>query len=269
MSLKATFLTLFPDSLRGIVDASILGRAQKAGLLEVEAVDLRPFSPNKHRTVDETPCGGGPGMILRVDVVAAALRDTIARDDAARDAGQRASRARRVVLLDARGALFTQADARRLAAYDHLVLVCGRYEGVDARVERYVDEIVSIGDYVLTGGELAALVMLDATVRLVPGVLGNDASSVDESFTQPLLEHRHYTRPVEHDGRSIPPVLLSGDHDRIARARRKDALLRTARVRPELFVMHKRTRADEKILDDARVASLDPIDVPPATDEKQ
>jgi tRNA (guanine37-N1)-methyltransferase len=240
---KASIITLFPESLTSILDASILGRAQKAGHLQVDAIDMRNYSNNKHRTVDDTPAGGGAGMLVRVDVVANAIKDL--------------KSPAHVVLVDAAGKPFTQSDARRLSTKQHIAFVCGRYEGVDARSLNYVDEVLSLGDYVLTGGELAALVMLDATVRLLPGVLGNDASSVEESFSQPLLEHRHYTRPVEYEGRSIPPVLLSGNHADIAKARRKDALLRTARVRPDLFVQHKRSRADEKILDDKRVQALD------------
>ena len=249
MTFRASVLTLFPDSIRSIVDASILGRAQKGGILEVEGVDVRAFAQDKHKTVDDSPCGGGPGMILRVDVVHRALQDAIAR------AGERR---RRVVLLDAAGAAFKQADARRLATYEHLVLVCGRYEGVDARVAAYVDEAVSIGDYVLTGGELAALVVLDATARHLPGVLGNEASRGDESFEQGLLEHRQYTRPIEYDGRAVPPVLLSGNHRDVARARRKDALARTASLRPDLYARHARTKDDEKILADDRVPTLEP-----------
>ncbi len=252
--LVASVLTLFPDSIRSIVDASILGRAQKASLLQVEGVDMRPYSTSKHRTVDESPCGGGPGMILRVDVVHSALTDTIAKDDA-RGPGRR----RRVVLLDAAGARFTQQDARRLAAHDHLVFVCGRYEGVDARVHAYVDEVVSIGDYVLTGGELAALVVLDATTRLIPGVLGNEASAATESHEHGLLEHRQYTRPVAYDGRAVPPVLMSGNHRDIDRARRKDALLRTKSLRPDLYAAIVPNKADGKILEDARVPTLEPV----------
>jgi tRNA (guanine37-N1)-methyltransferase len=246
---KATVLTLFPDSIRSIVDASILGRAQKAGILAVEGVDVRAYAEDKHRTVDDSPCGGGPGMILRVDVVHRALQDVVARDGGAR---------RRVVLLDAAGATFRQADARRLATYEHLVLVCGRYEGVDARVAAYVDESISIGDYVLTGGELAALVVLDATARQLPGVLGNEASRGDESHERGLLEHRQYTRPITYDGRSVPPVLMSGNHRDVERARRKDALVRTAALRPDLYARVDRAKADEKLLADDDVPTLEP-----------
>lgn len=250
--LVASFITLFPESIRGVTDASILGRAQKAGLLEVETVQLRDFAEDKHRTVDDTPCGGGPGMILRFDVVSRALDDVIARDQA-RGEGRR----RRVIALEAAGPRFDQARAGELAEFEHLVFLCGRYEGFDARIHSRIDEVVSVGDFVLTGGELAALAVLDATARLVPGVLGNKESSEEESFTSGLLEHRQYTRPVEHAGLKVPDVLLSGDHKKIAAARRRDALARTQAVRPEL--LGPLDKADRKLLDDGRVPSLDPI----------
>lgn len=252
MTLIATFLTLFPESLRSVVDASILGRAQKAGVLQVGSIDMREFSTNKHRTVDDSPAGGGAGMVLRVDVVVPAIRAALRRHpEAARP---------RVILLDARGPVFTQADARRLARMDHLVFVCGRYEGIDARAEASVDEVLSIGDYVLTGGELPALVVLDAVARMLPGVLGNEESALHESHAdEALLEHRQYTRPVEFEGASVPPVLLAGNHKAIADARRKDALLMTRQRRPDLFVRRNRARADDKLLMDADLPSLDPV----------
>ena len=243
--MKITVLTLFPESLASVLDASILGRARAAGLVTVDAVDMRAFSTNKHRTVDDTPCGGGAGMVLRVDVVQGALASVASRT--------------RTILVDARGKPFTQSDARRYAREPHLAIVCGRYEGVDARAERYVDEVVSIGDYVLTGGELAALVIVDAAVRLVPGVLGNETSSEHESHSeQGLLEHRQYTKPIEHDGASVPPVLLGGNHRDIERARRKDALLLTSSRRPDLLVTARLTRSDDKLFADDSVPSLAP-----------
>jgi tRNA (guanine37-N1)-methyltransferase len=242
--MRVTILTLFPESLTSILDASILGRARKDGLVDVAAVDMRAFAGNKHNTVDDTPCGGGAGMVLRVDVVDRALASVPQRT--------------RTILVDARGRPFTQADARAWSQEQHLAIVCGRYEGVDARAEAYVDDVVSVGDYVLTGGELAALVIVDATVRLLPGVLGNAASSVHESHSDGLLEHRQYTKPIEHAGRSVPPVLLGGNHRDIDRARRKDSILMTRRRRPELLVAAKLSRADDKLLLDD-VPSLDPV----------
>ncbi len=253
---RVSVVGLFPESLRGFVEASILGRAQQAGLLDVVEIQIRDFADDKHRTVDDTPSGGGPGMILRADRCLDAIDDARARAVAAGYA------AHEVILLDAGGQRFDQRLARELATGpDHLVLVCGRYEGFDARVHDLVDRVVSIGDYVLTGGEVAALVLIDAVARLVPGALGNADSATEESHEDGWLEHRQYTRPSEVRGRRVPAVLTSGDHGRIARARRRDALLRTKARRPELFAELALSRADEKLLDD-RSLSLDPVRAP-------
>ena len=255
MTLHATFLTLFPESLGPILQASILGRGQKAGLLSVDTIDLRDFSTNKHRTVDDSPAGGGPGMILRVDVIAGALAALRARDPAVH-----------VVAVDARGAPFRQRDARRLARHAHVAFVCGRYEGIDARALELVDEVLSLGDFVLTGGELAALAIFDAAARLVPGVLGNDSSATSESFSAVLLEERQYTRPVVFGGRAVPPVLMSGHHRDIAKARRKDALVLTAKLRPDLFTARDKRKSDDKLLADERVPTLEPHEAKPDSD---
>lgn len=225
--LTATFVSLFPDSVRSHTDTSILGRAQKSGRLAVKGVQIRDFATDKHRTVDDTPCGGGAGLVMRVDVVRAAI------DAALEDSPVPRARTR-VIALDPTGVRFDNAQAKRLGQYAHLVFVCGRYEGFDARVYDAIDEAVSIGDFVLTGGELAATVVLDAVARFVPGVLGNAASHVDESHAAGLLEHRQYTRPVTHDGATVPAVLLSGNHAAIAEARAADALHRTRLHRPDL-----------------------------------
>jgi tRNA (guanine37-N1)-methyltransferase len=262
---KITILTLFPDSVVPLLNSSILGRAQQAGVFAAEAVDLRRFATDKHKTTDDSPAGGGAGMVLRVDVVARALeavRGPVVHGPAPHPT--------RVLLLDARGRVFSQTDARRLASPTHpggvgpgghLILVCGRYEGVDARVFSLVDELTSVGDMVLTGGELPALVVIDAVVRLLPGALGNAQSAVHESHgTDGLLEHRHYTRPVAFGGQGIPPVLLGGDHKKIDAARRKDMLLLTRRHRPDLLV-GRLSKVDDKLLADDKVASLDPVAV--------
>lgn len=254
-ALQATIVSLFPESLHGVWDASILGRARKAGVLAVDDVQIRDFATDKHKNVDDSPSGGGPGLVMRVDVVVAAVREAVRRDEE-RGAGRR----RRVVLLDAAGKRFTQEDAERLAGFDHLVLVCGRYEGIDARVERYVDESLAIGDYVLTGGELAAAVVLDATCRNVPGALGNESSSEVESHKRKRLEHRQYTRPNEYEGRLVPGVLLSGDHGRIEKARKKDSLLRTRERRPDLLLEAPLDDDERRLLDDARVPDLAPVE---------
>lgn len=251
--LVASVVALFPESLRSFVGASILGRAIAKGALAVEEVQIRDFATDKHRTVDDTPSGGGPGLVLRVDVVVAAIREAIRRDEE-----RGGERRRRVVLLDPAGAPFTQKDAIRLAGHDHLVLVCGRYEGIDARARAFVDEILSIGDYVLTGGELAAAVVLDATARELPGVLGNEASALEESHREGILEHRQYTRPNAFEGLGVPPILLSGDHGAIRKARRKDALVQTKERRPDLFAKLELSEEDRRLLDDERVPLLGP-----------
>jgi tRNA (guanine37-N1)-methyltransferase len=252
--LSATIVSLFPESLHAMWEASILGRARRDEKLVIDDVQIRDFATDKHRNVDDTPSGGGAGLVMRPDVLAGAIEHACERDEA-RGAGRR----RRVVLLDAAGHRFTQEDARRLASYDHLVLVCGRYEGVDARVHTLVDEALCIGDYVLTGGELGAAVILDATARHVPGVLGNEASSEEESHEDGLLEHRQYTRPNVFRGLGVPDVLRSGDHKKVARARRKDALLRTRKRRPDLWQKKRVTDDDERLLVDEGVPLLDPV----------
>ena len=214
--LKASFVSLFPEMTRSVVKASILGRAIEKNLLSVEEIQTRDFATNKHKTVDDTPYGGGPGQVMKVDVVTAALRSAL-------DSKLKS----RVILCDPAGKQFTQADAKRLADYEHLVFVCGRYEGIDARIEHYVDESLSIGPYVLTGGELPAMVMLDAVTRYVPSVLGNPESLEQESHAQGELEHRQYTRPVEFEGHRVPDVLLSGHHGEVEKARKEERVKRT------------------------------------------
>lgn len=252
--LRATIVSLFPESLYGVWDASILGRARKAGVLEVDDVQIRDFAQDKHKNVDDSPSGGGAGLVMRVDVVVGAIREAVRRDEE-----RGGDRKRRVILLDAAGAPFTQADAERLATYDHLVFVCGRYEGFDARVSSYVDEAISLGDYVLTGGELAAAVVLDATCRNLPGALGNEASSEDESHKAPRLEYRQYTRPNEFEGQRVPDVLLSGDHGRIAKARKKDSITRTREQRPDLIDERPLDDDERRLLDDDSLPELTPL----------
>jgi tRNA (guanine37-N1)-methyltransferase len=222
--MRFDILTLFPDMCRPILDGSILGRAARAGTVAFGVHDIRSHGLGRHRVVDDTPYGGGSGMVMRVDVVDAAISE-VRRPESW------------VVLMAPAGRPFTQADAVRLAQDSHLVLICGHYEGIDGRVaENLVDEVVSIGDYVLTGGELAALVVVDAVARQVPGVLGNPESLAEESFTDGLLEAPAYTRPAEYRGWSVPEVLRSGHHARIAAWRAAEGRALTERVRPELLV---------------------------------
>lgn len=229
----ARVVTLFPEAFPGVLGQSLTGRAHDLGKWRLETVDLRPFGMGKHRNVDDTPAGGGAGMVLRADVVDAALREAMA--------GVRAPRADwPVIYLSPRGQRFDQAMARRFSACAGVTLLCGRFEGVDQRVlDHWQIEEVSLGDFVLTGGEIAAQALLDATVRLLPGVVGNAESLTEESHSHGLLEHPQYTRPPVWEGREIPPVLLSGNHAEIARWRRAEAEALTAARRPDLWAAHQ------------------------------
>ena len=215
-------LTLHPDMVSVPLGRSIIGRAADAGVIEVGVHDIRAHGRGRHRQVDDTPYGGGAGMVMRVDVVFEAL-EAIRRPES------------RVLLTSPIGRPFDQAAAQRLSAHPHVIVVCGHYEGIDARIEDYVDELVSLGDFVLTGGEIAAVAVVDAVARLVPGVLGNADSSVDESFSTGLLEYPHYTRPRAYRGVEVPEVLLSGHHARIEAWRHEQAVERTRRLRPDLL----------------------------------
>jgi tRNA (guanine37-N1)-methyltransferase len=224
----ARVITLLPEAFPGTLGLSLTGKALDLGLWRLEAIDLRRFGIGKHLNVDDTPSGGGAGMVLRADVVDAAL------SVAAQGTPDRASWP--VVYLSPRGKPFDQAMARRFAACAGLTLLCGRFEGVDQRLlDHHQIEEVSLGDFVLTGGEIPAQALLDATVRLLPGVLGNAESVVEESFSDGLLEHPHYTRPQVWQGREIPAVLTSGDHGKIAKWRRAEAEAVTAASRPDLW----------------------------------
>ncbi len=224
MSWSASVLTLFPDMFPGPLGLSLAGDALKRGLWSLAAHDIREHGLGRHRAVDDTPAGGGAGMVLRADVLAAAIDAVSPADDP-----------RPRLLMSPRGRPLTQARVRELAAGPGAVLVCGRFEGVDERViaGRRLEE-VSIGDYVLSGGELAALVLMDACVRLIPGVMGKEASGESESFENGLLEYPHYTKPREWEGQAIPDILLSGDHGRIAKWRREQAERITRERRPDL-----------------------------------
>ncbi len=219
-------VTLFPRMFEAPLAEGVLGRARGRGLFEVRTRDLRSYGEGRHRVTDDTPYGGGAGMVMTPGPLVGAI-------EAAREA--LSERGPQAVLLDPQGVPFTQAVAQRWSKAEALVLVCGRYEGVDERVRAFVDETVSVGDFVLTGGELAALCVIDAVARLVPGVLGNESSPRDESFSEGLLEGPQYTRPMEFRGQKVPEVLVSGDHARIARWRRRQAIARTLSVRPEVL----------------------------------
>jgi tRNA (guanine37-N1)-methyltransferase len=228
---RASILTIFPDIFPGPLGASLAGKALAAGAWSLDVADIRTFATDKHRSVDDTPAGGGPGMVMKADVLGRAI------DAAATDQRPR-------LLLSPRGAPLTQARVETLAAGAGVVLVCGRFEGIDERViaGRSLEE-VSIGDYVLSGGEIAAMVLVDACVRLLPGVMGAAASRTEESFTEGLLEYPQYTRPQLWEGQPIPEVLFSGDHGKIAAWRRSEAERLTQERRPDLWERHSRTRA--------------------------
>jgi len=236
---EVAVLTLFPRMVAGPLAESLLGKAQEKGLLRARVIDIREFASGKHRVTDDVPYGGGAGMVMKPEPMVAAI-----------EAARAGLPGAHVVLLSPQGTRFDQRKAEDLAARGRLVLVCGRYEGVDERVLEYVDEELSLGDFVLQGGEVAALAVIEAAARLVPGVLGNEASAASESFAgEMVLEGPQYTRPPEFRGAQVPQALLSGDHGRIARWRRRQALLRTRERRPDLFEKLRLSPEDLRLLE--------------------
>jgi tRNA (guanine37-N1)-methyltransferase len=227
--LSVEVLTLFPRMIAAPLEESILGKAREKGLLRVQVTDIRDFADGKHRVTDDIPYGGGAGMVMKPEPLVAAI-----------EAARRRQPDARVILLSPQGPRFEQRKAHQLAEGGPLILVCGRYEGVDERVLRWVDEELSLGDFVLTGGEVAALAVIDAMARLAPGVLGNALSAHDESFSgEGLLEGPQYTRPPEFRGMRVPEILLSGDHKKIAQWRQEQAVARTRERRPDLLTRQK------------------------------
>jgi tRNA (guanine37-N1)-methyltransferase len=237
--LRFDIITIFPDFFRETFDYGIIRRARAAGLVETLAHDLRRWTRDKHRQVDDRPFGGGDGMILKPEPIFEAVEELTGREAGSADYDEGV----RVILLSPQGRPFTQSLAEELSACSHLVLICGRYEGVDERVtEALVTDEISIGDYILSGGEPAALVLVDAVTRLVPGALGSETSALHESFVEGLLDYPHYTRPVDFRGMKVPELLLSGHHAEIARWRAHRALEKTKRNRPDLL---ERARLEE------------------------
>ncbi|MBH9990879.1 MAG: tRNA (guanosine(37)-N1)-methyltransferase TrmD [Bombilactobacillus mellifer] len=236
--MKIDILTLFPQMFAPL-NESLLGKAQAKQLLEIAICDFRQYATNKQHHVDDTPYGGGAGMLLQPQPIYRAM-DVIN----AQDAGKK-----RVILLDPAGQKFNQALAQDLAQEQHLVFICGHYEGFDERIERLATDKVSLGDFVLTGGEMAAMVMIDALARFVPGVLGNETSAYSDSFSAGLLEYPQYTRPAEYRGMKVPEILLSGNHQKIAQWRRQQALKKTWLQRPDLLAQTALTTADLNYLD--------------------
>lgn len=244
--MRVDVLTLFPEMFTGVFGTSILGKAQDKGIVSLNPVNFRDYAGNKHGTVDDTPYGGGGGMVLKPDPIFRAVEELLSGKPA--DAP-----APRIILMCPQGESFTQRKAEELAEEEHLIFICGHYEGYDERIrEHLVTDELSVGDYVLTGGELPAMVVVDSVVRLLPGVLGNETSAVTDSFSTGLLEYPHYTRPVEFRGWKVPDILLSGHHANVADWRRKEALRRTWLRRPDLLEHAELTPKDQKWLDEIR-----------------
>jgi len=254
--LHVVVLTLFPGMFTGVLGESMLKRAQEAGALHVELIDFREYATDRHRAVDDAPYGGGAGMLLKPDPIFAAMDDLRAR------VGQGSPPEERVILLSPSGRRFTQAVAEEYAKSQRLILLCGHYEGFDDRVRQgLATEELSLGDFVLTGGEIAAMAVIDAVARLLPGVLGNAASAEDESHTSGLLEYPQFTRPAEFRGMRVPATLLSGHHQNIEIWRRKHALYRTWKYRPDLLRDARLSERDREWLQGFATGDFSGIDV--------
>jgi tRNA (guanine37-N1)-methyltransferase len=239
--MRIDVLTLFPEMFEGVLGSSILGKALEKKLVDIRTVNFREFAFNKHNTVDDYPFGGGGGMVLKPEPIFRAVEHVTADDQ-----GERRPR---VILMCPQGETFTQRKAEELAREERLIFICGHYEGYDERIrEHLVTDELSIGDYVLTGGELPAMVVIDSVVRLLPGVLGNEQSAVTDSFSTGLLEYPHYTRPAQFRDWTVPDVLLSGHHENIAKWRREQSLLRTLRRRPDLLEQAELTEKERQWL---------------------
>ena len=236
--LRINVLTLFPSMFFGPFDHSINSRARNRGAVDIQIRDIRAFAHDKHRTVDDAPYGGGPGMILMADPIVQAVESI------------KSDKTTPVILLSAQGRIYNQREAEKLADFKEIILICGHYEGVDSRIlDLVVTEEFSIGDYVLSGGEFAAMVLIDSLIRLLPGALGNVLGGLNDSHTTGLLQYPHYTRPVEYRGHSVPEVLLSGNHQAICRWRHLQSLKATLRIRPDLIERAILTTDDQGIID--------------------
>jgi tRNA (guanine37-N1)-methyltransferase len=235
--MRIDLLTLFPEFFASPLSQSMLHRAQAQGAVTYRVVNLRDYAGDRHQVTDDRPFGGGPGMVMKIEPLVAAIR-----------AARQADPQTRVILLSPSGPQFNQAKARELAGHPHLLLICGHYEGVDDRIHFYIDEELSIGDYILTGGEIPALIVADEVTRLLPGVLGGEGATEEESFQEGLLEYPQYTSPRVFEGHEVPQVLLEGDHQRIARWRRRQALARTVRRRPDLLARARLSQEDREFI---------------------
>lgn len=244
--MRIDILSLFPNMFEAPLGESIVGRAQEDGLVDVKVTDFRQFTTDKHRHVDDAPFGGGAGMLLQAQPIFDAM------DHIEQEIGGQLPKGR-VILMDPAGRKFDQSYAQELAEEDHLTFICGHYEGYDERIRELVTDEASLGDYVLTGGELAAMVMIDATVRFVPGVLGNQESPTGDSFSNGLLEYPQYTRPADFRGMKVPEVLTSGNHQKIAEWRMRESLRRTLLRRPDLLETAHLSREQEIMLQDLKL----------------
>jgi tRNA (guanine37-N1)-methyltransferase len=236
--MRIDLLTLFPEFFRSPLSESMLQRAQDLGAVEFRVINLRDYTTDRHHVVDDRPFGGGPGMVMKIEPLVAAIR-----------AARREDPEVQVILMSPQGPVFTQDEAQDLAGLSHLMLICGHYEGVDDRIKYYIDGMLSIGDYILTGGEIPALIVVDAVTRLLPGVLGGVGSVEDESFQTGLLEYPHYTRPRDFEGHVVPQVLLEGNHRVIQQWRRQQALRRTRDGRPDLLTKANLSPEDQKFIE--------------------
>lgn len=239
--MKIDILTLFPEMFESPFNYSLIKRAIDAGHVEINPLDIRKFGVGKHRIVDDTPYGGGAGMLLKPEPIFESIEEI---------EKQNPSTSKRVILMDPAGKPFNQEMAEDFSKEEHLIFICGHYEGYDERIRTLVTDEVSLGDYVLTGGELAAMVMVDATVRLLPGVVGNEESILEDSHSTGLLEHPHYTRPATYRGMDVPEVLRSGNHARIDEWRKKESLRRTYRRRPDLLEDIKLSETEKEWLEE-------------------
>jgi len=241
--MRIEILTLFPEMFQGPFDQSLLKKAQETGLLSLKTINIRDFAEDKHRTVDDTPYGGGPGMVMKPDVVARAI-DKVRIEETPDTSVE----AQRIILMCPTGKLLTHEKVAELALQDHLVILCGHYEGFDERVRSLADEEISIGDYVLTGGEIPAMVLADAVARQIPGIVKEVESVKRDSFYDGLLDYPSYTKPEDFQGKKVPKVLLSGNHKEIEAWRRKEALRRTLKLRPDLLAKKQLGEDDQKLL---------------------
>lgn len=247
--LSATFITMFKGVLEPILGSSVLGRAEKKGLIKTRIISLLDELNNDHHKLDDTPYGGGPGELLRVDVMVPII------EKALNEHMHRAREKKRVILLDPAGVVFNQASAERLSAYEELIFVAGRFEGIDARVHHYVDEAISLGDFVLSNGDMASVAIFDATARLIPGVLGNRASIKEESHNHGRLEASLYTRPATYQGHEVPLVLKNGNHYAIARYKKQEAARKTAFLRPDLLHEYPLSEEEKTLLREEELSS--------------